>query len=46
MKVKFIHKKKYCSKCNKLMREWFDYQVFTGHSCDNCGNFEKVEINK
>lgn len=31
-----------CPKCGKKMREWFDSQVLTGFSCDDCGHFENL----
>lgn len=33
---------KKCDKCGKEMRKWFDRQIQTGFSCDNCGNHENI----
>lgn len=28
-----------CSRCRKIMKKWFNQQVFTGKHCGNCGAF-------
>ena len=35
---KDIENKEKCEDCGKDMRKWFNQQIHTGYSCDNCGH--------